>query len=51
MFWPITLKQLNSLILIGKFRCLYGLEVTYQTAVRQAPGEIPDSGKYFMLAF
>jgi len=40
MFWPITLKQLNSLTSIDTFTCLFGCKVTHPTAVHQVPGLI-----------
>ena len=47
-FWPIALKQLNSLTTINTFSLLVRLEVTHPTGVL---GSIPGSGKEFMFCF
>jgi len=45
MFWPISLKQLNTLTSIDTFSCLNGLDVTHQTVMREFPDLIPGFGK------
>jgi len=47
MFWPIALKQFNSLTTINAFTWLGGPEVTHPTGVWEVPGSIPESGKDF----
>jgi len=42
-FWPIELKQLNSLTTIDTFSWLGGPEVTDPTVVLDTPGSIPGS--------
>jgi len=51
MFWPIMLKQLNSLTSLDVFNWLCGQEVTLQTAVWEVPGSITGSGKDFYVCF
>jgi len=42
-FWPIVLKQLNSLTTVDTFSWLGGPEVTGPTVVIETPGSIPGS--------
>ena len=46
MFWPITLKQLNSLTLIDTFSSHGSVKVMFHTAVQEVRGSILRSGKY-----
>jgi len=50
-FRPITLKQLKSLTLIGKFSCLGGLYVTHRNMVRKVPGSVRDLCFLFCIVF
>jgi len=50
-FWPIALKQLNSLTTIDTFSCLGGPVVTRPTGVQKVPGLIPDFGNDFLFNF
>jgi len=48
-FWPIALKQLNSLTTIDTFSLPSGLEITNRTGVRRSPVWFLALTRFFML--
>ena len=47
-FRPLSSKQLNRLTTIVTFSWLGGAKVTHPLRVRELPGSIPGSGKFFV---